>query len=283
VSQVPELPRKDAEQTGRRSGATTPEPSGAPAPPRISIVVPCYNGARHLAASLGRLFEFVETARSELGSIEVIVVDDGSSDATSTIVASQFPGARLVRHAVNRGKGAAVRTGMQAAAGDFLFFIDADVPYDLSALAVMLDYLDRKEFHLCIGTRPRASSSAVDPRGRIRRIASWLFTEFVSRIVVTGIRDTQSGFKGFRREPARFLFEQSRIDNFAFDVELLYLAFKNDLDVKRVPVRLRFDDYSSVSLLRHVPPMVLELLKLPFRFHLGRYETFVRWQARRSP
>jgi dolichyl-phosphate beta-glucosyltransferase len=248
------------------------------------MVVPCYNAAPHVEASLGRLFQFLEGARNGLGDYEVIVVDDGSSDATAEIVASRFPQARLIRHATNRGKGAAVRTGMLAASGDFLFFTDADVPYDLAPLALMLDYLDRKEFHICIGTRPRRSGSQPDPRGRLRRIASWVYTEFVSRIVVTGIRDTQCGFKGFQREAARFLFEQSRVDNFAFDVEILYLAYKSDFDVKRVPVQLRFDDYTSVSLLRHVPPMLLELIRLPLRFHLGRYEAFdPRQRGRRSP
>jgi dolichyl-phosphate beta-glucosyltransferase len=145
----------------------------------------------------------------------------------------------------------------------------------------MLDYLDRKEFHICIGTRPRRAGSQADPTGRLRRFASWAFTEFVSRIVVTGIRDTQAGFKGFQREAARFLFGQSRVDNFAFDIEILYLAFKNDFDVKRVPVQLRHADHSSVSLLRHAPPMLLETLRLPFRFHLGRYQPFEQWRGSR--
>jgi dolichyl-phosphate beta-glucosyltransferase len=146
------------------------------------------------------------------------------------------------------------------------------MPYGLDALERMLDYLDRKEFHLCIGTRSRGTSSALEKRSRARKWASIVYTAFVSRIVVTGIRDTQCGFKGFRTDIAKYLFGQGRVDNFAFDVEALYLAFKNDLDIKRLPVRLERDDDSSVSLLRHALPMLMSILRLPFRYYRGGYE-----------
>jgi dolichyl-phosphate beta-glucosyltransferase len=207
-----------------------------------------------------------------LGGYELIFVDDGSTDRTAEMVASEFPDVTLLRHERNRGKGAAVRTGILEANGEFIFFIDADAPYDLNALEPMLDYLDRKEFHLCIGSRSRLPDSHPVRRKRLRRIASYLFTVFVSRIVVTGVHDTQCGFKGFRREAARFLFGQTTCDNFAFDVEALYLAFKCDFDVKKYPVRLCEDDWSSISLVRHGLPMLVSILKLPFRYHEGRYQ-----------
>jgi dolichyl-phosphate beta-glucosyltransferase len=250
----------------------SPEPARESLAPRVSVVTPCYDGAGFISESLGRLCEYLRTHESEIGPAEVIFVDDGSRDRTVEVVSSSFPEIRLIRHERNRGKGAAVRTGMLAASGDFVFFIDADIPYDLSALPRMLDYLDRKEFHICIGTRSRLPDSHPALRRRSRRIASWLFTQLVSRIVITGVKDTQAGFKGFRRDVARYLFGNTRCENFAFDVEVLYLAYKNDLDVKKVPVRLCADDASSISLLRHGLPMLLELPKLPFRYDRGRYQ-----------
>jgi dolichyl-phosphate beta-glucosyltransferase len=238
--------------------------------PRVSIIVPCYNGSDFVATTLSRLFAFLRNC-SDLGSFEVIFVDDGSTDESIAVVRSAFPEIRNIRHAENRGKGAAVRSGMLAARGRFLFFIDCDIPYDLDALPRMLDYLDRKEFDVCIGSRTSLPGNRSHRRRWIRRLASRFFTELVSRIVVTGVRDTQCGFKGFRRTAARYLFSQSRIDNFAFDVEVLYLAYKNDLDVRRVPVHLVSDDVSSVSLIRHGLPMLLELPKLPWRWYTGRY------------
>jgi glycosyltransferase involved in cell wall biosynthesis len=239
--------------------------------PRVSIVTPCRNGAGYLEASLGRLLAHLEARRETIGEFEVVYVDDGSTDRSSAMVERLFPEIRVIRHTVNRGKGAAVRSGMLAATGRFRFFIDADMPYCLDALEVMLDYLDRKEFHVCIGTRSRGMSSALEKRSLARRLASIAFTAFVSRIVVTGIRDTQCGFKGFQADIARYLFGQSRVDDFSFDVEILYLAFKNDLDIKRLPVKLEHDDDSSVSLLVHALPMLFSIIKLPFRFHGGGY------------
>jgi dolichyl-phosphate beta-glucosyltransferase len=259
-------------------GAATdaPEPPEAnvrsgEAAPRVSIIMPCYNGAPYLEESIGRLIQHLDTRRESIGECELIFVDDGSSDGSAEIVKKAFPQIRVLRHAGNRGKGAAVRTGMLSAEGRFSVFIDSDMPYSLDALETMLDYLDRKEFHLCIGTRSRGTSSTLEKRSLARKLASIVFTAFVSRIVVTGIRDTQCGFKGFRTDIAKHLFGQSRVDNFAFDVEVLYLAFKNDLDMKRLPVRLERDDDSSVSLLRHALPMLMSILRLPFRYHRGGY------------
>jgi glycosyltransferase involved in cell wall biosynthesis len=272
---TPKRPDAAAPATARApAGAANAAPTAArtarPAP-RVSIVTPCHNGAAYLETSLTRLLDHLADRRQSIGDFEIIFVDDGSTDHGAALVKNAFPEIRVIRHPVNRGKGAAVRSGVLAAEGRFCFFIDADMPYQLDALEVMLDYLDRKEFHICIGTRSRGTTSTLEKRSRARKLASAAFTALVSRIVVTGIRDTQCGFKGFHSDVAKHLFAQSRTDNFAFDVEVLYLAFKNDLDVKKVPVKLEHDDDSSVSLLRHALPMLVSIIQLPFRYHWGRY------------
>jgi dolichyl-phosphate beta-glucosyltransferase len=264
----PELNRRFSAE-GATDGGEAEEPCGTGA--RVSIVTPCRNGAPYLCDSLKRLLDHIDARRETLGECEIIFVDDGSTDASAAIVESNFPNIRVIRHRTNRGKGAAVRTGIMAATGRFVFFIDADVPYGLEALEVMLDYLDRKEFHVCIGTRSRGTTPTLAKRSLARRLASMAYTAVASRVVITGIRDTQCGFKGFRASVAQQLFGQSRIDNFAFDVEVLYLAFKADLDIKKVPVELELDDDSSVSLLRHALPMLGSIIALPFRYHSGGY------------
>ena len=217
------------------------------------------------------MLDHIEAHRETIGDFEIIFVDDGSTDESAAIVEAHFPEIRILRYPTNRGKGAAVRSGMLAAKGQFVFFIDADIPYGLAAFETMLDYLDRKEFHLCIGTRSRSTTPTLQKRSLARRVASVVYTAVASRIVITGIRDTQCGFKGFRADVAKHLFAECRTDNFAFDVEILYLAFKSDLDIKKVPVELERDDDSSVSLLRHAIPMLLSIAALPFRYHSGRY------------
>lgn len=240
-------------------------------PPFLSFVIPCYNGSNVIVRSLNELLRYLEQTPEVPGPHEVIVVDDGSSDGSADRVEKEFPTVRVIRHDANRGKGAAVRTGMLAARGRFRFFIDADLPYDLDALRTMLRYLDFKEYDVCVGSRVGTQTLDQVKRTTLRRIASGLYTSFVGRIVVTGVKDTQCGFKGFRADAADYLFRESKVDNFAFDVEILYLAFKNDMDIKKVPVHLIHDDYSTVSVWRHGPAMLVETFKLPWRYYTGRY------------
>ncbi len=105
-----------------------------------------------------------------------------------------------------------------------------------------------------------------------RPIRSRIFTSFVRRIVATGVTDTQCGFKGFCRELARFLFSRSRIDGFAFDVEVIYIAFKHNLDVKRLPVNLVSNSPSTVKLLRDSCRMVRDVVRIKYNHIRGVYD-----------
>jgi dolichyl-phosphate beta-glucosyltransferase len=179
---------------------------------------------------------------------EGIVVDDGGADFDPR----EWRGSsnvRLLTHSVNRGKGAAVRTGMLAARGRARIFTDVDLPFGTDLLPVMQAFLDAG-FHLVIGDRTLPESSYHQATAATRRLASALFTGFVGRIVTGGFFDTQCGLKGLRGDVADALFPLLRLDRFAFDVELLYVALKHRLDIKRVPVQLLHNETSSVRLLR---------------------------------
>ncbi len=244
------------------------------ATPRLSIVLPCFNGSPYIRQSLHALHAWLESHGSAVGPAEMILVDDGSSDDTVAVATASGVPVRLVRHARNRGKGAAVRSGMSEARGAYRLFMDADLPFDLVVIERMLHYLEFKEFHVCVGSRATRGSSYVIERPSIRRLASLIFAEFVGRLVVTGVRDTQCGVKGFQAAVAEYLFGQARVDSFAFDIELLYLAFKNGFDVKSIPVQVVTEEPTTVKVVRDGVPMLLEVMKLPVRFHRGVYRLY---------
>src|SRR5262245_55089415 len=115
--------------------------------------MPCLNGAAYIADSLRRLYTWLEHEGAELGSTEVVLVDDGSRDDTAAAAKATGWPFLFIRHETNRGKGAAVRSGMRQARGEYRIFMDADLPFELDVLKRIVHYLDFKEFDLCIGTR----------------------------------------------------------------------------------------------------------------------------------
>jgi dolichyl-phosphate beta-glucosyltransferase len=242
--------------------------------PVLSVVLPCFNGAGYVADSLRRLDEFLGANQEEIGSYEIILVDDGSADGTADIVSRDFPGVTLLRQERNRGKGAAVRRGMLTARGRYRMFIDADLPFELEVVPKMLHYLSFKEFDICIGSRSKEAGKNALRRKPLRRFASWFFTLLISRLVVTGVRDTQCGIKAFQGKVADYLFAQSTINGFAFDVEILYLAFKNEMDIKRLPVVWTSDDHSTISVWRHSLGILRDVLMLPVKYYSHRYRMF---------
>jgi glycosyltransferase involved in cell wall biosynthesis len=237
----------------------------------LSIVLPCYRGARYLDANLRRLHAWLADHRERVGEHEVLLVDDGSPDGTAEVAEATGLPVRVLRLPVNRGKGAAVRAGMRAATGEFRIFMDADMPFDFAILERMLHYLEFKEFDVVVGSRVARGTSYAAPGPGVRRLASRVFSSFVGRLVVTGVPDTQCGIKGFRGEVADYLFSQARVDNFAFDIELLYLAFKNGFDVKGLPVQLAVEQASTVRVVQHGLVMLWEVLRLPLRYYSGAY------------
>ncbi len=233
----------------------------------LSIVVPSYNSSSVLEKNLPYLKSYLDQQNY---AYEVIVVDDGSEDREQTQEVVLSMGLRYLRMDENCGKGCAVRHGILHAEGDFVIFTDADVPFETSAISLILKYLDLKEFDLVIGDRGLEESEYFSRISSNRRFGSSFFTFFVGRFVTTGFSDTQCGLKGFRAEVAKKLFSVARINGFTFDVELLYIALKWNLDIKKIPVKLRSQDGSSVNIWRHGFRMVWDLLVIKFN-HLRNF------------
>ncbi len=214
--------------------------------PDLSVILPCYRSAPLAVASVVRLDAFL---RGTGLSSEIIVVDDGGGDFTEQPWDPAL-GARLIRLPTNRGKGAAVASGMRAARGNVRVFTDVDLPYDLELLPVIVGYIRDYGFHVVIGDRTLPDSVYLADLSLQRRLASTIFSQFVGRLVTGGFFDTQCGLKGMRGDIADELFRLQRLERFSFDVELVYLALKHKLDIKRIPVQLRQNETSTVRLLR---------------------------------
>jgi dolichyl-phosphate beta-glucosyltransferase len=233
----------------------------------VSIVLPVYNGAAFVGESVGGLAAFLSRQRF---SWEIVVVDDGSHDATADAV-PRTPGISLLRLAENRGKFGALKAGMAAATGRCRIFTDADVPYDLEALPYVASLVNGSGFHVVVGDRSLTDSIYGERLTRSRAAASRAFSLLVRLLVTGGLFDTQCGLKGFRGDVAAALFPLLTVEGFAGDVEVLYVALKYNLAIRRVPVRLRRQETSTIRFGAHAPAMLRDALVLRGKWDRGLY------------
>lgn len=234
----------------------------------LSIIIPSYKNALVLENNLPYLFQNLMQCNF---SFEVIVVDDGSNDNGKTKEVADKFNCIYILSEQNKGKGNAVRLGMQNAKGRFRIFTDADVPYQFTNVKNMLHYLDFKEFDMVVGDRTLKDSKYFSEITASRSIGSKIFSFIVGRFIAGGQFDTQCGLKGFRDSVADDLFSVSRINGFTLDVELFYIAYKRNYDIKCIPVELRSNDGNSVNVLLHGVKMLFDLPKIVFNFYTKKY------------
>ena len=224
---------------------------------RLSVVIPAFREERRIAATVQTLRSAL-TAALDGSPLEIIVVDDGSPDTTAE--EARAAGAdHVIRLPVNRGKGAAVRAGALVAAGDTVMFTDADLSYRPAQLLRLLEATERG-CDVVVGNRHAAASGSA--LGLVRRVSHLVFQQ-VARLALHGTyADTQCGLKAFRAEAARQIFSATRVDGFAFDVELLLLAERFGLSIHEVPVEVVDEEQSTVNVGAAARSMVFDILRL---------------------
>jgi dolichyl-phosphate beta-glucosyltransferase len=219
--------------------------------PELTVVVPAYNEAHRIGRTLAALRAYAIRAGMPT---EVVVVDDGSQDETAEAVRcfeAEPLTVRLLVNPVNRGKGYSVRAGMLAASGEVLLMCDADLSTPIDELERLLAWLARG-YHVVIGSRDLPDSRLDPPQPRLRRWLARGFRAVRRRLLLPALRDTQCGFKCFRRAVARDVFARQQTAGWLFDCEVLGLADRLGYRVKEVGVVWRNDPDSRVSLLREV-------------------------------
>ena len=237
----------------------------------LSIVIPAYNEDQRLPRTLDSIFEYL---RSRPFRSEIIVVDDGSTDQTAAVATAareKFPELRMVSNPGNRGKGFSVRHGMLEARGGIALFTDADLSTPIEEADKLLAAIRDRGYDAAIGSRAVDRSLIEVHQSPIREYAGIFFNRLVRAIMGIDFSDTQCGFKAFRMERTRLIFEQQRIERFGFDPEILFLAVRNGLSVAEVPVRWRHDAATKVNFPADGLHMFLELLMVRWNALRGEY------------
>jgi dolichyl-phosphate beta-glucosyltransferase len=245
-------------------------------PQDLSIIVPAFNEERRLPQALEQIGAYL-AERPFLA--EVIVVDDGSSDGTAGVVESyqpRFPCLRLVSNGRNQGKGFSVRHGMLEARAGIALFTDVDLSTPIEEADKLIAAICEQGYDGAIGSRALDRSLIEVRQSAFREQAGILFNRFVRWITGLGFSDTQCGFKAFRRERARIVFEQQRVTRFGFDPEILFLAQRHGLRVAEIPVRWAHDPATKVHVVADGLTMLLDLLVIRWNAVRGLYPRFTK-------
>jgi dolichyl-phosphate beta-glucosyltransferase len=237
--------------------------------PSLSVVIPAYNEAERIGPTLDAVLGWLACQPLQY---ELVVVDDGSEDQTRKVVRRRFDGephAWLIESKANHGKGHAVRVGMLAARGDLRLFMDADNSIPISQLPGLLALI-RSGAHVAIGSR-RAPGAATDVRPLYRRLWSRVANRVVQAGLLSGIGDTQCGFKLFTGAAATDVFSRLRTDGWGFDLEVLALAQRLAYPIAEHPVCWSDDPRSRINPLRDAWRITREFLRIRRAFREGAY------------
>lgn len=230
----------------------------------LSIVIPAYNEALRIGDTLDRIGDYLKSCGY---SSEIIVVDDGSHDDTEKVVrktAEKHSAIVLLQNGMNKGKGYSVKRGVLSSRGRFVLMSDADLSTPIEEIGKLFKELE-EGYDIAIGSRSVSGSKVLKRQTWYRQLMGKIFNKIVQAIAVSGIRDTQCGFKLFKGDAARMVFARLRIERFAFDVEALYLAKKMGFRIREAPVVWVNSPDSKVSIFRDSLRMMRDLLKI--RFH----------------
>jgi dolichyl-phosphate beta-glucosyltransferase len=240
----------------------------------ISVVIPAYNEAKRLPETLHAVEDYFDTRGL---SREILIVDDGSQDDTVQIclnLRDKITGLHILRNGGrNRGKGFSVRHGILEASGPFVLMMDADQSSPIEELDKLLPPIRDSLSDIAIGSRALKESQIIVHQPLYREPLGFLYNDIIQLLVLKGIKDTQCGFKLFRREVARDIFSRSIVSGFAFDVEILFIARLLGYRITEIPIRWQNDPNTKVKILRHGINMLADLFRIRWNDWKGLYKS----------
>ena len=236
--------------------------------PPFTVTIPCFNEASRIGGTVRATLDYLAAESPEA---ELIVVNDGSTDATSSIVRDALAGSkiqnRFLENFPNRGKGAAVRTGLLAATMPIGLFFDADLSTPLSEIPKVIEPIANGDVDLAFGSRALDRKLIGVHQPWRREQAGRVFNMIVRLATGMPFWDTQCGFKAFRLDVCRPILEKAHTIGFAFDVELLFLAYRAGLRLREVPVRWNHSEGSKVRVIHDSLRMLREVIALRMSSH----------------
>jgi len=236
--------------------------------PLLSIIIPAYNEERRLPQSLDQIIAFIEQQPEPM---EVLVVENGSSDRTTEIAesyAAQHPFIQVLHS--EKGKGAAVRAGMLAGRGRYLFICDSDLSMPIAEVRKFLPPI-LEEYDVAIASREGPGAHRYG-EPHYRHLMGRVFNFIVRLLAIPGFQDTQCGFKSFRREIGRDVFADQTMSGWAFDVEALFIALRRGYRVVAVPINWYFDADSRVEPLHDTWRMLRDVIRIRINGWRGVYD-----------
>lgn len=202
-------------------------------------------------------------------TVEVILTDDGSEDKAASAEFAQNNQIKITGCQQNMGKGAMLRVGFKMATGLVQLFTDADIPFEHNNIHALILALQKDPQQLIIGDRMDAQSVYFENAPLLRNMGSSVVSGLVSRLLFKGVYDTQCGLKGMGKRVSQQLFGQTKVNRFAIDIELIYLAYKHKIPIQKMPVQLRYNDKSSVRIVSDGWQLLKDIFRVK-RMHGGK-------------
>lgn len=244
--------------------------------PLLSIVIPAYNEEQRLGKTLSETFDYL--AAQDYSS-EIIVVDDGSRDRTVEIAnnfqsqANEKTKLYVLKNPGNRGKGYAVRNGMLHATGEIHLFFDADLSTPLDQIPKVIQPILKNEYDVVFGSRALDEAVIQVEQSFLRQLRGRGGNLLIQILTGMKIKDTQCGFKAFRRQASQIVFPLQQIEGFGFDPEILFIANKQGWRWKEIPVVWRHVEGSKVTMFSATIIVLTEVFKIRWNDLLGKYDS----------